>query len=104
MALLQMVQGMARAAGHDVVTAHDAEEALELAKHHPFDVVLTDVHLPGRSGLELRRALFEFAPELARRTLLMSGYYQDLPPDIPYLQKPFRMKHLLDALTLVSRR
>jgi len=33
--------------------AGSAEEALRLARQHPCDVLVTDVTLPGRNGLEL---------------------------------------------------
>jgi two-component system response regulator HydG len=39
--------------GHDVMEAGDAEEALERALARPPDLVVIDLHLPGRSGLEL---------------------------------------------------
>ncbi len=42
-----------RASGYDVEVAPDAEAALTLLKRRRFDVLLTDVILPGSSGLDL---------------------------------------------------
>src|SRR5512141_432638 len=42
-----------RAAGYEVEVAADAEAALGLLKQRRFDVLLTDVILPGSSGLDL---------------------------------------------------
>jgi len=42
-----------RAAGYEVEVAADAEAALSLLKHRRYDVLLTDVILPGSSGLDL---------------------------------------------------
>jgi two-component system, cell cycle response regulator len=42
-----------RAAGYDVEVAQDAEAALGLLRQRRFDVLLTDVILPGSSGLDL---------------------------------------------------
>ncbi|MGC3999659.1 MAG: diguanylate cyclase [Anaeromyxobacter sp.] len=42
-----------RAAGCEVEVAQDAEAALGLLEHRRFDVLLTDVILPGSSGLDL---------------------------------------------------
>ena len=42
-----------RAAGYEVEVAPDAEAALGLLKQRRFDVLLTDVILPGSSGLDL---------------------------------------------------
>jgi PAS domain S-box-containing protein len=61
-------------AGHEVVTAGSVDEAIRVLGADPgFDVVLTDVRMPGKSGLELHAWLREHAPELAERTLFMSG-------------------------------
>ena len=42
--------------GHEVRTAASAEEAIETLKHWNPDAVLTDLNLPGASGLEVVRA------------------------------------------------
>jgi len=52
--------------------AGSAEEALELAARQRYDVLLTDLTLPGMSGGDLARALLSGQPQL--RVLLMSGY------------------------------
>ncbi len=41
------------AQGYAVETASTASEALEMLSHHPFDLVLTDLQMPGMDGLEL---------------------------------------------------
>jgi two-component system nitrogen regulation response regulator NtrX len=42
-----------RLAGHDAVVCDQAERALELAKSQRFDVILSDVVMPGKDGLSL---------------------------------------------------
>jgi len=59
-----------------VKAAEDAEAALAALGGQSFGVVLTDVKMPGMSGLELLRMLKERAPELD--VLLMTAY-DDLP-------------------------
>ena len=39
--------------GYDVVSANDGPQALELLAKEPFDLVLSDINMPGMSGLEL---------------------------------------------------
>ena len=42
-----------REEGYGVAGAADAEEAMTLLRDVPYDVVLLDIWLPGRDGLEL---------------------------------------------------
>jgi CheY-like chemotaxis protein len=52
-------------AGHRVVTACSAQEAIRVVETEEVAVVLTDIHMPGRlSGLELIDALHELRPSL----------------------------------------
>ncbi len=103
-AIVQIVHRVAESAGHSVITARSAEEALELARENDFDVVLSDIRLPGMSGIELRERLGELNPKWLTHTVLMSGYFQELPAGVPYLQKPFRSKKLLRLLQTTASR
>lgn len=51
--------------GFEVVQAAAAEEVVERFQNGEkrFDVVLTDVHLPGQSGVDLARRIHEMRPE-----------------------------------------
>src|SRR2546425_13091469 len=44
-----------RADGHDVRTAPDGEKAMQIMAGQDFDVVISDIIMPGVSGLELLR-------------------------------------------------
>jgi len=44
-------------AGYEVTQASDAQQALELARQGSFDLVLSDVNMPGMDGIDLIRAL-----------------------------------------------
>jgi DNA-binding response OmpR family regulator len=39
--------------GYDVTTVHDAEQALERLGAEHFDLIITDIRMPGRDGVEL---------------------------------------------------
>lgn len=43
--------------GHEVIEACDGEAALERAEAQPFDLIITDVNMPGMNGLELTSQL-----------------------------------------------
>src|SRR6476659_1452160 len=58
--------------GMRVLTADGAKAALELARHHRIQVVLTDLMMPGVSGLELLRALKQLSPDT--EVVMMTAY------------------------------
>jgi len=85
--------------GYRVVAAESAEEAARLPAEEPFDLLLTDVLLPGASGGELARHLRARWPSL--RVVFMSGYSEDeiMRHDVAsggarYLQKPVDIRIL----------
>jgi len=53
----EILQAALGAAGYDVTTANDGEDGLEHALAQRFDLVLTDLHMPRMSGLDLIRKL-----------------------------------------------
>ncbi len=69
----QMVSFTLKGAGHDVVEASDGTEALEIAKKHEVDLVLSDVNMPKMNGIELVKNLrqlptYKFTPILMLTT------------------------------------
>jgi len=59
---------------HELVTTTDPFEALRrIEAGEPFDLLLTDVVMPSLSGIELHALVRKSAPDLARRTLFVTG-------------------------------
>src|SRR5580704_1109652 len=58
--------------GMRVLTACDAKHALELVRSHRVHVLLTDLMMPGTTGLELLRAVKQLAPDV--EVVLMTAY------------------------------
>jgi two-component system, chemotaxis family, chemotaxis protein CheY len=56
-AMREILAAALRAAGYEVTVAADGDEGLASALARPFDLVLTDQYMPGRSGLDLIAAL-----------------------------------------------
>ena len=50
-----------RKAGFNVVEATTGEEAVEICKKHNFDLALLDIELPGISGIDTAKEIFEIA-------------------------------------------
>jgi CheY-like chemotaxis protein len=58
--------------GHQVVAVAEAEKALTRLQNELFDAVMTDIRLPGMSGIELARSLARDYPKLP--VVIASGY------------------------------
>jgi CheY-like chemotaxis protein len=86
--------------GHEVIRASSGEEALELTRSRDFDVVFSDVVMPGMGGLRLAERLAEEKPELP--VVLATGYSQEIAQSgsggRPVILKPYRLATLSQAL------
>jgi two-component system response regulator HydG len=69
---LESLEKIFQREGMRVLTAIDAKHALDLLRQHRVHVVLTDLMMPGTTGLELLRAVKELAPE--SEVVLMTAY------------------------------
>ncbi len=49
--------------GFDVATASCGEDAIDLISSQPFDVVITDLSMPGKNGIEVLKAAKAAAPD-----------------------------------------
>jgi two-component system, chemotaxis family, chemotaxis protein CheY len=56
-AMREILSATLTTAGYDVTVAADGDEGLENALAVSFDLVLTDQHMPGKTGLDLIAAL-----------------------------------------------
>lgn len=91
--------------GYEVHQAGDASEAAYIwsREEGAFDVLLADVSLPGRSGLELAENLLALNPDLG--VVFATGFEESAVPGVNatspqfgYLPKPYSVKALLDAV------
>jgi DNA-binding response OmpR family regulator len=104
----EMVGLNLRADGHAVVFASRGDEALDLARATDPDLVVLDVMLPGRDGLEVVRILRE---ESTVPILLLSARDEEMDRVTglevgadDYLTKPFAMRELLARVRAMLRR
>ncbi len=90
-------------AGYQVTTASDGPAAIRAAHQQRFDLVVSDIRMPGMPGLEVLAQLKSLRPEL--KTIVITGYAS---PDTPiealrmrvddYLMKPFDGEVLLSSI------
>jgi CheY-like chemotaxis protein len=100
-AMLDLVGRALSGDGHEVVVAHDGQEALDkaAAAATAFQIVVTDVQMPIIDGISLTEQMRATNPAL--RVVLMSGLASEMAragrmagPDVQFLQKPFTLEQI----------
>ena len=89
--------------GHDYCAVGSAEEALERAAQEPFNLVVSDVNMPGMDGHQLLSALRVRHPQLPVLLMTAHGAVERAVDAMrqgaaDYLVKPFEPKALLDLV------
>ncbi len=89
--------------GHDVATVDDGAQALEALKKEAFQLLVTDIVMPGLDGIALALRVGRDYPDLP--ILLMTGYSAERQrahnPDrlaIRFILKPFTLQQICDAV------
>jgi two-component system, NtrC family, sensor kinase len=93
---LALLQEIVRHLGHEADGSSSAQQALEKIANRDYDLLVTDMHLPGPDGLYLHQRLMELRPWLAQRMIFISGRSLSDEADeflgrvgCPLIRKPF---------------
>ncbi|WP_420434398.1 cell cycle two-component system response regulator CpdR [Hyphobacterium sp.] len=95
-------------AGHDVTACADGDEGLSVfeANQDNFDLLLTDIVMPGIDGIELARRAAELTPAL--KIMFITGFAavalspgSNAPSNAKVLSKPFHLRELVDEVDRV---
>lgn len=104
--LRETIQALIENENRVVCSCASAEEAVQYDKRGKFDVVMTDISLPGMSGVDFVKALLASNPK--RNIILCSGY--DLGPypkawgeNVFTLLKPFDIEDLEEMLGKIEK-
>ncbi|HVP39751.1 MAG TPA: sigma-54 dependent transcriptional regulator [Candidatus Saccharimonadales bacterium] len=94
---LDLMREVLDAEGYRVLTARSGAEALELCRGSAFNLVLSDVRMPGMTGVELMRAVRHESPETVFIVMTAFGTMETAIEAIreggyDYLSKPFKME------------
>ena len=94
--------------GHEVDSAVDGAEGLRRARERRYDLVITDLRMPGLEGPELYRALRAHYPEQPPRVIFMSANtgideYASFLAETgePALEKPFNLADMRQVVMQV---
>jgi len=95
-------------AGHDVDAVADGEDGLDALGEQPgvYDLLLTDIVMPGVDGIELARRAAEIDPQL--KIMFITGFAavalnaaSQAPQNAKVLSKPFHLRDLVNEVAKV---
>ncbi|MFZ5443357.1 MAG: ATP-binding protein [Myxococcota bacterium] len=107
----ELVRRFLEGRGHTVLTAANAEDALQLVEHHhgPLELLITDVVMSGMGGRQLADAVLRVRPSL--EVLFMSGYTENaivhhgvLDAGLDFIAKPFAIDAFAEQVDALLRR
>ena len=107
-ALTGIAEKMLGKLGYDVTTLNSSLKALEVFRANPdtFDLVITDMTMPGMTGDKLAQNLMEIRPDIP--VILCSGYSEHISSEKAeskgireYLMKPLQQKVLAETIRKV---
>ena len=109
--IVRLVQSYLQQAGFTVLTAYDGEEALHAMRREKPDLVVLDLMLPQRDGLDLTRLVRSDEALAAIPILMLTARVEDVDKLIglelgadDYLTKPFNPPEVVARVKAILRR
>jgi len=104
LALRELLQDELIDAGHSVIGAENAESALKILKSERIDMVVSDLRLPGATGLELLHAATQLKPAPGFIIITAFGTVEQAVDALKkgaddFLTKPLKLDHLRISVT-----
>jgi len=107
-AVRDLISDALKIEGHDVLTASDGKEGLDLISQHRFDLVFCDLRMPEMDGQALYEEVQRDHPQILKRIVFVTAQANsaDYGPflrttGIPVIEKPFTLSQLRQAVTRV---
>jgi len=99
----ELLSAMLRAEDRDIHHASDGQEALDRLLAHPYDLVLTDINMPGMDGLTLLQRIREVRPGTAVVVMTAESTPEHIVNSIrqqaySYLSKPLASSTVRDTV------
>lgn len=109
--ILEIISYNLRKEGYEVYTAADGNEALEKARHHHPDLIILDIMMPKKTGVEVCQIL-RTQPEFSQTLIIFLTALSDEAVQIKglesgaddYLTKPVSPKVLISRVNAIFRR
>ena len=106
--LLELLGDILKAAGSEVIAVNDSLKAAEVYQNTPgIDLVMLDVIMPGKSGVDVYNELKEINPDV--KVVFMSGYTRDAQinelveknENIEFINKPYAAADVVEKLAML---
>lgn len=109
--ILEIVQYNLQTEGYEVITAKNGNEAIELAKKHQPDLIILDIMMPGKNGIEVCNIL-RLQPSFHKTLIVFLTALSDEGTEVKgletgaddYLTKPISPKVLISKVNALFRR
>jgi diguanylate cyclase (GGDEF)-like protein len=105
--VLEMIESGLSSNGYRCQTATNAESAFESISNSSFDIMISDIILPGMDGFELTEKVTKLRPDII--VIIMTGYTEDFSYDraietgaSDFIKKPFTLQELIIRIQLVK--
>ena len=95
--------------GYDVRTAYNGRDGIILIEENNYDIVITDLKMPGMSGMEILEYVKDKYPDI--QVIMITGYSTAANAEesvkkgaADYIQKPFAPSELLSVVIETSKK
>lgn len=113
--ITEMIEAALIRSGYTCMTAENADEALKLMAKNPVEVVITDIRMPGMSGVDLLKiikaeydaevmVMTGFAEEYDYESVLMAGAGDFIQKPVSFRELTIRLKRVLGMRYLLIER
>ena len=109
--VLKTIRKLLSLKGHELFECKSSEEALGLVKKETFDLVITDIRMPGLNGIQMLEKIRDDQQNKNLPVILITGYAsEDAPIEAfrlnadDYILKPFNSDQLLASVQRIFER
>lgn len=90
--IISFLQEALPALGYSADYAERGQDAIQLLESDAYDLILSDIRMPEKNGIDVARAAYKVAPYVP--VLFMSGNPNTIVEDRSFLAKPFTVAEL----------
>lgn len=104
--ICEMLHKKLESVGYEVEDAANGKDGIKLHKENPFDLIISDIFMPEKEGLETIRELRKEYPEL--KIIAITGGYSSGPEELLNVArmlganytfpKPFKLKEVVETI------